>query len=212
LRRNQPPHSTRLQWVVCCSGNCTKALHVVWDAIVNADQENMVCINLLLNRASPWVDIDSHLPHEGRVVLRFKRDTDASVRMPLWVDKREVTCQSSGDQQVRATWLGNYLVLSDCPTSATVTLRFPMAERTETARLAWQHDQFWQESTKPPTYWPQRPAEQYKLTFRGNTLADIQPRITAVGYQLYGSRSLKSLRAPAEVHSVERYVAPECSP
>ena len=26
--------------------------------------------NLLLNRASPWMDIDSYIPYEGKVVLK----------------------------------------------------------------------------------------------------------------------------------------------
>ena len=29
-------------------------------------------VNLLLNRASPWVDVDSHIPYEGRVDLKVK--------------------------------------------------------------------------------------------------------------------------------------------
>ena len=29
-------------------------------------------MNLLLNRASPWIDVDSYLPYEGRVQLKNK--------------------------------------------------------------------------------------------------------------------------------------------
>lgn len=45
--------STCLQWVVCCSGNCTKALHEVWSDMVEDDPvSHVVRIHLLLNRAS----------------------------------------------------------------------------------------------------------------------------------------------------------------
>jgi hypothetical protein len=49
-------------------------------------------------------------------------------------------------------------------------------------------------------------AQEYSLTFRGNTLADIQPRSPAVGYQLYADRSLEALREPTTSRKVERFV------
>lgn len=47
-------------------------------------------VNLLLNRAFPWMDIDSHLPYEGKVVLRNKAAQEAFVRIPLWADEEAV--------------------------------------------------------------------------------------------------------------------------
>jgi hypothetical protein len=44
------------------------------------------------------------------------------------------------------------------------------------------------------------------LTFRGNTLADSQPRSTTDGYQLYADLSLEALRAPANSRKAERFV------
>ena len=42
-------------------------------------------MNLLLNRASPWVDIDSSLPYEGLVRIRNKVADTVAVRVPGWV-------------------------------------------------------------------------------------------------------------------------------
>ena len=53
-------------------------------------------VNLLLNRASPWLDVDSCLPYEGKVVIRNKTAKRLYVRIPLWVNKREVQCHVKG--------------------------------------------------------------------------------------------------------------------
>jgi hypothetical protein len=42
-------------------------------------------VNLLLNRASAWADLDSYIPYEGRVDVRVKRDCELAVRIPEWV-------------------------------------------------------------------------------------------------------------------------------
>ena len=47
---------------------------------------------MLLNRASPWLDIHSYLPCEGRIVLKNKTARRVSLLMPSWVNKAEVTC------------------------------------------------------------------------------------------------------------------------
>jgi len=44
----------------------------------------------LLHSAPPWLDIDSYLPYEGKVVIHNKTATDLSVRIPRWVDRSAV--------------------------------------------------------------------------------------------------------------------------
>lgn len=80
--------STCLQWVVCCSGNCTKTLHEVWSGMVEDDQaSHIVRIHLLLNRASPMPDVESFLPYEGKVLIRIKKPCRLAIRLPRWADK-----------------------------------------------------------------------------------------------------------------------------
>jgi hypothetical protein len=52
----------------CCTPHGNMRLFYAWDVTLRYSDE-VAQINLLLNRASPWMDIDSHLPYEGRVVL-----------------------------------------------------------------------------------------------------------------------------------------------
>ena len=206
MRTDAPVLETCLQWVVCCSGNCTKALYVVWDAMLEYDAASQLAIvHLLLNRASAALDVASHLPHEGRVVIRTKRPCRLAVRVPRWVDKAavRVTC---GEAILTVAWLGNYTLIPPLEAGAVVTLEFPMVETTEVVELGWRLDQFWLESTQPPTSWLGAAPTRFTLTFRGNTLAEIEPRDARPGYALYRGRSLESLRAPARRKEVTRFV------
>ena len=73
----------------CCNGNCSRMLYYVWGNIVTAD-DGKLRVNLLLNRASPWADVDSWLPYEGRVAISMKTAKEALlVRVPEWVDQQQ---------------------------------------------------------------------------------------------------------------------------
>ncbi|MBI4474004.1 MAG: hypothetical protein HY646_15150, partial [Acidobacteria bacterium] len=62
----------------CCTGNGSTALFYAWEAALR-HHDGVVEINLLLNRASPWLDVDGYLPYEGRVVLQNKSARTVSV-------------------------------------------------------------------------------------------------------------------------------------
>ena len=71
----------------CCTGNGTRAIYYVWKNILSY-QDGRLKVNLLLNRASPWADLDSSIPYEGRVDLKIKQPCELSVRIPEWVKPR----------------------------------------------------------------------------------------------------------------------------
>jgi hypothetical protein len=48
-------------------------------------------VNLLLKRASKLFDVNSHLPYEGKVVIRNKWARRIYVCIPSWVDADGVT-------------------------------------------------------------------------------------------------------------------------
>ena len=55
----------------CCTGNGTRAIYYLWDHMLTTRRP--VSVNLLLNRASPWADVDSHIPYAGQVDVRIKQ-------------------------------------------------------------------------------------------------------------------------------------------
>jgi len=186
----------------CCNGNIPQGLYKAWSAILRP-QGDGVQVNLLLNRASPWLDVDSYLPYEGKAVLKIKTARSASVRMPRWADRAAVRCQVNGAARPNL-WLGNYLRLLDLKPHDVATIEFPMVTTVER----------WTEKTYETTY---------TCEFRGNTLVDISPREDrprtlkcgmddgsvlpcATGYPIYRREHMKTDRAPMK--TVERYVAP----
>ena len=58
---NDGRHRSLMQ---CCAGNAGRSMYYAWDSIVT-QSGNEVRVNLHLNRASPWLDVHSHLPYEG---------------------------------------------------------------------------------------------------------------------------------------------------
>ena len=186
---------------MCCQGNGSLALYQAWKAIMD-HSDGVVQVNLLLNRASPWLDVDSYLPYEGKVVLKNKTARKAQVRIPSWVDKRAVRCHVN-DREASPHWLSNYVILEGLRPSDVVRVEFPVVESTETFTL--------------PSY-----ERQCTCDFRGNTLVDISPRRDGPdlvkmasddgglfevrkGYPIYLRDHLKADKAPLK--TVERFVA-----
>jgi hypothetical protein len=68
----------------CSTGNGTRALCFAWRSILTHKQ-NTLRVNFLLNRASPWDDVEGHLPYMGTVDIRIKQPNRLLVRSPEWV-------------------------------------------------------------------------------------------------------------------------------
>ena len=59
-------------------------------------------VNLLLNRATPWLDAESYLPYEGKVVIRNKNAQRIYVRIPTWIDRHGLPSRVDGQAATRA--------------------------------------------------------------------------------------------------------------
>ena len=189
------------QWTICCSGNCTPALYLAWHGITRYDESNKVAtVNLLLNRASAWLDVDSHLPYEGKVVIQNKTARVIQVRIPCWVDKKAVQAWVGG-QAVSLHWHDQYLWLDELFSGDEITITFPMVTTTETYTITWTDNEFWFEGMNEGSG-----RDTYTLTLKGNTLVDITPRSTAQGYPLY-QRNRERDGDRATTHTVTRFIS-----
>jgi hypothetical protein len=103
------PTMAECSWTMCCLGNCSVALYKAWESIIRC-HDGVAQVNLLINRASPWLDIDSYLPYEGKVILKNKTARKAYVRLPAWVNREAVRCRLS-QADLLVHWLNNYLVV-----------------------------------------------------------------------------------------------------
>ena len=206
----------------CCTYNGLIGFYHAWEGIVRG-KGGVVQVNLLLNRASQWLDIDSYLPCEGKVQIHNKNASVISVRMPRWVDLQAVRSWLEGGE-VQPYSLGRCLVFDQVPPGNTLTVEFPVTESTETYQVGWEGHQIpgWTEVSRPlVTNQPSQPYEYvvstgqnkpetlttFTCSFKGNTLVDIVPREVGLGYPLYHREHYKQGKAP--MVEVARYVAPK---
>jgi hypothetical protein len=166
----------------CCTGNAARTLYYIWDAIVTAKGTNAQ-VNLLLNRASPWLDVDSHLPYEGKVVIRNKTVRKLSVRIPEGTARGQVACDVNGKKQ-ETTWSGHYLVVDGLKGGDLVTIEIPLMEKTLFKVIG---------------------DVPYRLTLKGNTVVDIAPEGTI--YPLYQRDHYKRNKSPLK--KISQFVSKE---
>lgn len=203
------------QFNVCCSGNNSPALYAAWEGIVRYD-DGVARVNLLLNRASPWLDIDSYLPYEGKVVIRNKTAKTMFVRIPRWADQNKVSVEVNGKSRPRI-WMGRYLYLDGVKAGDVVRVDFPMAESKETYTLKARPGDHWWEGTAPGSNiagfrdGPQgggpssEPWPRFTFSLKGNTVVDVSPRPDGPGYPLYQRAHYQRTEAPMK--QVSRYVS-----
>ncbi len=140
-------------YVTCCTGNCSRALYYAWESILDFE-DGVLTANLLLNRASPWADLDSYIPYTGRVDLTIKQPcASVKVRMNNWIDKEKVKCSVDGEAR-SYSWEGQYLVAGKAEPGNVITLEFPIEERTVTLE-SYEH--------------------KYEAVFKGNDCVSIEP-------------------------------------
>jgi DUF1680 family protein len=117
----------------CCLGEACMTVYRVWAHILDHDGGQLK-VNLLLNRASPWADIESSIPYQGRVELKIKQPCGLSVRIPEWVKPDQARCRVNGADRPLA-WDGRYAVIGKVQPMDVVTLSFPIFERTDKVRI-----------------------------------------------------------------------------
>ncbi|MSP13393.1 MAG: hypothetical protein EXR62_10620 [Chloroflexi bacterium] len=111
----------------CCTGNGARTLYQAWEHILDY-ADGKLRVNLLLNRASPWADVDSYIPYEGQVDISMKQSCDLAVRLPEWVQPDQVICCVDG--AARAVGCeGRYAQVGQVGAGQVVVLAFPIAER-----------------------------------------------------------------------------------
>jgi len=183
------PNAVLKPWVMhCCTGNATQGLYYAWEGAVR-ERGDTAEVNLLLNRASKLLDVHSHLPYEGKVVLKNKGARRIAVRIPAWVGRRELRA-TLGGKPVELDWMGNRLVFCRLNAPCEIELAFPVRESTATYTVA---------ANTPREH-------QFACTFRASTCVDINPKDPDPrSYSLYVRGHMREDKAP--MAACERFVA-----
>ena len=136
----------------CCTGNSARAVYYVWQNILTY-ADGRLRVNLLLNRASPWADVNSYIPYQGQVDVKIKVPCDLSVRLPDWVSPKEMRCRVA-DTDRSLSFDGRYAKTGQTKPGDTVRLTFPIKER---------DDVLWVEKRR------------YQILRKGNDVVSIDP-------------------------------------
>ncbi|RKY06227.1 MAG: hypothetical protein DRP56_07810 [Planctomycetota bacterium] len=136
----------------CCTGNASRALYYVWERMVQY-KAGKLKVNLLLNRASQWADVDSHIPYAGQVDVKIKKPVNLSIRIPEWVSPKDVRIRVDG-KDIQVKFNSRYALVGDVVPGNVVTMTFPIAERT---------DSIWVEKHK------------YNIVRKGNEVVAMDP-------------------------------------
>ncbi|MBI2940864.1 MAG: hypothetical protein HYY04_10545 [Chloroflexi bacterium] len=136
----------------CCTANSALTIRRAWERILRY-RDGYLRVNLLLNRASPWADVASHIPYQGRVDVKIKQPVDLSVRIPEWLGPQETHCQIDGEER-RLCWEGRYARVGEVKPGNVATLTFAIFERTDVVSIEKQ---------------------RFVLVRRGNEVVSIEP-------------------------------------
>lgn len=166
----------------CCTANGARTLYYVWDSIVTREADE-VRVNLLLNRASPWLDVLSYLPCEGKVVLHIKDAAKVRVRMPEWCNPMDVKV-SVGNESRKPLIEGRFVRVAWLNPGDKLTLSFPVPERVVHRVIG---------------------EIPYKLVLRGSNVVSIDPN--GIAFPLYSDRPTgKQIRRTRFISQVERMI------
>jgi len=172
----------------CCTANGSMGLYYAWHGITRFS-DGVATVNLFLNRASKWMDVNSYLPYDGKVELHNKEARTALVRVPNWVEMNEVKCFVNG-RITRPAASRRYLVFEGLRKGETIRLEFPNPETTDHYTIG---------------------NRVYRIRFRGSTVIDIEPKLKdPAQLSLYERADLTATDAPTR--TVRRFVADNILP
>lgn len=175
------PSAIKPEVVGCCSANGAHGLVRAWQGILK-HRDGVTTVNLLLNRASPWLDVDSHLPHEGEIVLRIRDTRSVCVRIPAWLSVEKARATLDG-QPATLKRDGRFLRFDELKSGSVIALIFDVPERTEKHTFA---------------------GREHTLTFRGGTVTNIEPRNPSTALIPLFNRIVAG--EPVRFHEVERFL------
>jgi len=166
----------------CCTGNGTQGIYYAWDGIVRQEGDTAQ-VNLWLNRRSPWVDVWSWLPYEGKLVVRNKGMRRIIVRVPGWVSRRAL-CYRLNGESLQPMWVGNRMLFDGLKGTEELSFEVPVALERSRYTMANLNDR----SSQP---------DEYDCMFKGNTAISVgEPEPPGPRYRIFLRDHLQADKAP----------------
>ncbi len=147
----------------CCACSGLRGLFLAWHHAVIAEG-GTVWVHLGLSRDSPWAEVVSYEPYAGQLDVRLRAAHRLCVRVPSWVPRAALTVLVD-EQPMAPSWEGAYLRFESLARGQTVSLRYPLVERTEEEGVE---------------------GERLTVRWRGGTVVSVEP--CAPGLATYARR------------------------
>jgi hypothetical protein len=184
----------------CCTANGAQALYHAWEGITRAAGTTAV-VNLWLNRRSPWIDIASWLPHQGRVALHNKGMERIAVRVPAWLSRASLRCTVDGSER-RPDYVGDRVLFSGLSGNEQIILTAPTTVENTRYTIA---------NLNQRAYgFGHGGATEYQCELQANTALSVSSARAATGgldrgwYRVFQREQLRSPDAP--MRETPRYV------
>ena len=176
----------------CCTGNGCQSLYYAWDGIVRQEGDTAQ-VNLWLNRRSPWVDVWSWLPYEGKLIVQNKGMRRIVVRAPGWASRGAMRCNVNG-KDAPPVWIGNRLLFDGLEGTEELSFETPVTLEKTRYTIANLNDR----SPQP---------DEYNCEFLGNTVVSVgAPEPPVPQYRIFQREHLRAEEAPMK--EISPYVHP----
>lgn len=139
----------------CCTGNAARTIYYIWEDILDYNK-GLLKINMLLNRASQWADVYSHIPYQGQVDIKIKKDCKGVlVHATEWIKTGSDEIKVTVDGKSRKfKWQARYIDIGKAKQGNKIEIKFPISERKVKERIG---------------------TVDYTLVVKGNTVVFIHP-------------------------------------
>lgn len=112
----------------CCINGGIRGLYLACEHAISRTSDE-IRVNLLISWGTPYIEVVSYLPYEGRLDLHPTTDKPIVLRCPDWLQSNRVRVQSRDSHRISAEPPHNYLRISKVTPGSRIVLRFDQPER-----------------------------------------------------------------------------------
>ncbi|MCL2815475.1 MAG: glycoside hydrolase family 127 protein [Oscillospiraceae bacterium] len=109
----------------CCLGAGIRACYLVWNGAVEK-RNDTVYVNMAFSRNSPWIELISYQPYEGRIDIIVRDAEKIMVHIPSWANRNDVRI-SVNSMPVCADYEDVFLKFSGMKKDDHIKIEYPLS-------------------------------------------------------------------------------------